>query len=232
MNYVVINGVSSQYMRGLLIQELPSISKPKMRTSIEEIDGKDGDVITELGYSSYDKTVKVGLFGDYDIDAIIEYFNTEGTIIFSNEPDKFYYFKTLDEIDFERLIRFRTAEIKIHVQPFKYSTIDGILTAQGNDESVNVTNRGNTYSRPIITIKGSGLITISLNGTAIFKISMPDSGNIVIDTEQLEAYNDNGYQNRRVIGDYSKFILQHGKNVIAWDGNVTEISVNKYSRWI
>lgn len=232
MNYVVINGVSSKYIRGLLIQELPPITKPKMRASIEEIDGKDGDVITELGYSAYDKSVKIGLFGDYDIDTVIEFFNTEGTVIFSNEPDKFYYFKTLDEIDFERLIRFRTATVKLHVQPFKYSAIDGTLTVPGNAESLTVTNRGNATSRPTIEIKGSGMITISLNGVAILKISMPDSGDITINSEQLEAYNDNGYQNRRVIGDYSKFVLNHSKNTIAWDGNVEEISVSKYSRWI
>lgn len=232
MNYVVINGINSRYIRGLLVQELPPITKPKMRASIEEIDGKDGDVITELGYAAYDKSVKIGLFGDYDIDAVIEFFNTAGTVIFSNEPDKFYYFRTLDEIDFERLIRFRTATVKLHVQPFKYSAIDGALTVPGNAENLTVTNQGNTNARPTIEIKGSGLITISLNGTAILKISMPDSGDITINSEQLEAYNDSGYQNRRVIGDYSKFILNHGKNVIAWDGNVEEISVSKYSRWI
>lgn len=232
MNYVEINGVNSKYIEGLLIQELPPIKKPKMRTSIEEIDGKDGDIITELGYSAYDKPLKIGLFGDYDIDAVIEYFNTEGTIIFSNEPDKVYNFKALDEVDFERLMRFRTADVKLHVQPFKYSAIDGALTAQGNAQSINVTNRGNIYSRPTVEIKGSGLVTVSLNGIAILKISMPDSGDITINTEQLEAYNDSGYQNRRVNGDYSKFILHRGKNIIAWDGNVNEIQLSKYSRWI
>ena len=70
-NYVIQNGKDSRYLKGLLIQELPPITKPLMRTSIEQIDGRDGDVITRLGYSAYDKKMKIGLFGDYDIDDII-----------------------------------------------------------------------------------------------------------------------------------------------------------------
>ena len=50
-NYVIQNGKDSRYIKGLLIQELPPITKPLMRTSIEQIDGRDGDVITRLGYS-------------------------------------------------------------------------------------------------------------------------------------------------------------------------------------
>ena len=48
-NYVIQNGKDSRYIKGLLIQELPPITKPLMRTSIEQIDGRDGDVITKLG---------------------------------------------------------------------------------------------------------------------------------------------------------------------------------------
>ena len=89
-NYVVQNGKDSRYIKGLLIQELPPITKPLMRTSIEQIDGRDGDVITRLGYSAYDKKMKIGLFGDYDIDDIIPFFNSSGTVTFSNEPEKYY----------------------------------------------------------------------------------------------------------------------------------------------
>ena len=51
-NYVIQNGKDSRYIKGLLIQELLPITKPLMRTSIEQIDGRDGDVITRLGYSA------------------------------------------------------------------------------------------------------------------------------------------------------------------------------------
>ena len=58
------------------------------------------------------------------IDEIIEYFNSSGVVTFSNEPDKYYKYSIYEQIDFERLIRFKTAEVTLHVQPFKYSLLE------------------------------------------------------------------------------------------------------------
>ena len=124
INYIELNGEKSTNVKGLIIQSLPPITKPKMRTSKEEIDGRDGDIITKLGYSAYDKEVGIGLHGDFDIDDAISFFDSEGEVVFGNEPDKYYRYQILDQIDFERLVRFRTAKVKMHVQPFKYDAVD------------------------------------------------------------------------------------------------------------
>lgn len=123
-NYIILNGNNSNTISGLLIQSLPPISKPLMRTAIEEIDGRDGDIVTNLGYSAYDKEVSIGLYGTYDVDEVIKYFNdnSKGQVTFSNEPDKYYNYEIINQIDFERLIRFKTAIVTLHCQPFKYPT--------------------------------------------------------------------------------------------------------------
>lgn len=120
--YIIINGVNSLTIPGLAIRTLPPISKPAMRNLREEIDGRDGDITTELGYGAYDRILEIGLYGAYDIDRIISFFNTKGTIIFSDEPDKYYNFEIVDKIDYTKLVKFRTASINIHCQPFKYPT--------------------------------------------------------------------------------------------------------------
>ena len=61
--YIIINGRDSRLINGLVITNLPKITKPKMRVTAEEIDGRAGDVVTELGFSAYDKTFSIGLFG-------------------------------------------------------------------------------------------------------------------------------------------------------------------------
>ena len=111
INYIELNGEKSTNVKGLIIQSLPPISKPKMRTSIATIDGRDGDVVTKLGYSAYDKEVSIGLHGDFDIDDAISFFDSEGEVAFGNEPDKYYRYQILDQIDFDRLVRFLTAKV-------------------------------------------------------------------------------------------------------------------------
>lgn len=231
-NYVIQNGKDSRYLKGLLIQELPPITKPLMRTSIEQIDGRDGDVITRLGYSAYDKKMKIGLFGDHDIDDIITFFNSSGTVTFSNEPEKYYVYDILDAIDYERLMRFRTAEITYHVQPFKYSNIEKLKAFSNPTSDITVRNNGNYVSKPVIHIKGTGIINLSLNGVQLFRIDLSTTNSITIDTERLEAYNDDVLMNRYVVGDYDKFVLKVGPNSVSWDGALTYIAFENYSRWI
>lgn len=233
INYIELNGVNSQTIQGLLIQELPPITKPKMRTTVEDIDGRNGDIITNLGYSAYDKTISVGLYGDFDIDQVISYFNSSGTVIFSNESDKYYNYQIIDQIDFNKLIRFRTANVKMHVQPFKYSATDNSKTFPiDNETSISITNAGNYYSKPILEIMGSGTINLYLNGVQIFNIALGDIGTIVIDTDKMEAYNGTTLLNRSVIGNYDSFQLNSGINTISWSGSITKINIQNYSRWI
>lgn len=190
INYIELNGEKSTSVKGLIIQSLPPISKPKMRTSIETIDGRDGDVVTKLGYSAYDKEVSIGLHGDFDIDDAIAFFDSEGEVVFGNEADKYYRYQILDQIDFGRLVRFRTAKVKMHVQPFKYDAVDRTfdivnqflhiedstaskfgITATSSDGSVRVV--GNATSDvdievPIesMSLSGSYTLTASASGSA------------------------------------------------------------------
>ena len=353
MDFIILNGKSSKLIGGLMIQQLPPITKPLMRTEEETIDGRDGDIVTKLGYSAYDKTITVGLYGDYDVDEVIRYFDSEGTVIFSNELDKYYNYQIFDQIDFEKLIRFKTATVTMHVQPFKFSSVemplvienmlnipdykltqdgitvdvsDGEITVSGTvsgatgfyipinsvyakigkykiscvasgdginscagriiqnapvdaqslggtfirmeenvsvdatmtddqyysylwlsfdelgsvDFTLNITlipyqfvvnNIGNTFSRPKLTLYGSGTIIVAVNAVNILVVDM-STDQITIDGESMEAYKEDVLLNRDVIGNYDSLRLKSGFNMLSWSGNVTKAVLENYSRWI
>lgn len=360
-DYIILNGVSSQTISGLLISTLPPISKPKIRTQVEEIDGRDGDIVTTLGFGAYDKEFEIGLYGNYDVNEIISFFNSQGIVTFSNEDDKYYNYQIIEQINFEKLIRYKTATVKMHIQPFKYSLTDsektfninnsllsfsnyskttneltvaysnGTLTVSGtgtsnteiylpitnltlesgsytlnalargtnpsvcsirlindsiensfgntdialvndstesisatltetetynyiyfyiesgtevnftldlqllNDNSsgsISIRNAGNYFSRPTITIYGSGNINLYLNNLQIFEISFGSYSSITINTTQMEAYNGSTLLNRNVTGNYDNFKLNIGNNNISWDGKITQIKISNYSRWL
>lgn len=130
MNFIILNGKKSTEVAGLMIQALPPVVKPPMRVQLDEVDGRDGDIITPLGFSGYDRTVKIGLRGVYDEDDIVEYFNSSGKVIFSNEPDKVYDYTIVESFSLDRLRKFREADVVFHVQPYKYSAVkEQIITA-------------------------------------------------------------------------------------------------------
>lgn len=201
MNYIEINGIKSTLVQGLLIQSLPPITKPKMRTSVEKIDGRDGDIVTELGYSAYDKEISIGLYGDFKIDDVISYFSKSGEVVFSNEPDKYYNFAILDQIDFERLIRFRTAKVKMHVQPFKYSAVDDSISISNDEMSL----RPYSESKNGVYLNAeNGKITLKGTATIATEIYVPinsmelDAGNYTL--QALTAGTGSSACSIRVIG--------------------------------
>ena len=124
MNTIIWKGVPSTKIDGLLICDLPPISKPPLRVKETTIDGRDGSIIEELGYSSYEKSITIGLRGNFNINQVIKYFTGEGEIVFSNEPEKVYTAKIVAQIDYNRLLRFRTAVVKFKVQPFKHKYLE------------------------------------------------------------------------------------------------------------
>lgn len=233
-NYVVLNGNESTNIRGLLIQSLPPITKPLIRTSIEQIDGRDGDIVKKLGYSAYDKQFSIGLYGEYDVDEVIEFFDSEGKVIFSNEPDKLYNYQILNQINFERLIRYWTATVTMHCQPFKYSAVEKAVRfdSVNGAEGVSISNNGNISSKPKVTIYGSGTVNLSINGTQAFAIDMGEDESITIDSAEMEAYSGGNLKNRQVSGDYDDLLFKVGKNKLTWTGDVSSIEIANYSRWI
>ena len=234
--YFIINGKSSNSIRGLIVSELAPIKKAQVRTLIETVDGRDGDIVTPLGYAAYDKPVKIGLSVNYDIDEIIDYLNSNGTIVFSNEPDKYYRFSVYNEIDFERLIRFKTASVVFHVKPYKFSTLEKELSFEISEspESISIYNAGNVYSRPTIYITAEGIVSVSLNGSEILEIDFgEDEQTIKIDSEAMNAYySDDTLANRIVSGNYDNIKLNKGWNTITLSGSVSELSVRNYTRYV
>ncbi len=229
-NYVVFKGVYSGHIKGLLIQELSPITKPKMRTTITKIDGRDGDIIDKLGYESYTKTISIGLTRDYDIDEIMNYFNGEGELILSNEPDKVYKAQILDQINYERLVRFRTARVNFYVQPYKYLLNEPPFVLDiTNQTEMKVANKGLEVSKPIITLYGSGIVTIAIDGLDVFSINI-DSEYVTIDSMEQEAHKGLILKNRYMTGEFPTF--KTGIRTITWTGNLTKIIVEPKSRWL
>lgn len=234
MNYVIWKDRDSREINGLLICELPPITKPQIRVKETAIDGVDGSIIEELGFEPYDKTIAVALRIGADVDEIIEYFTGSGKIVFSNEPNKYYIASIVKGIDYTRLLRFRKANITLRVQPFKYD-YEEIEMRYTNviEQRISITNDGNYTAKPIITIEGEGMVVLSVNDTVICDYTFPEGENtVILDSQKQDAYLDSikNLRNRQMGGEFP--ILKKGLNVISWSGTVESLRIKNYSRWL
>lgn len=174
MNYLIWKGKDSRNIKGLVICELPPITKPQMRIAETTINGKDGSMIEELGYASYDKTLSIGLTRDANIDEVMQYFTGDGEVVFSNEADKYYRGVIVKQIDYARLVRFRKANVVFRVQPFKYEYKEEVLTVTSNNVFDRSSEKTNTY------IGEDGKEITSSDNTFIKQEIMPNSNKYVM----------------------------------------------------
>ena len=212
MNSLIWRGVSSTTISGLLISELPPISKPRMRVKETIIDGRDGSTIEELGYEPYDKPVVIGLHGNFDINKVIKYFTGEGEVVFSNEPDKVYTAKIVEYIDYNRLARYRQATIIFRTQPYKHklnevykaaptSTAEGTSivvsdSAEENLKAFSIYGKSTQNGTPtptapvdIVSLGADGSIGATINGINLFDLK---SGTVNVTTTPV-TFIENGF---------------------------------------
>ena len=123
-----------------------------------------------------------------NIRAIASYLKGSGKVAFANRPGGLYYARIVNQIPFEKILRgnpHRSFAVNFRCKPFWYQedVPEITVTASGTF----ITNRGSVYSEPVITVYGSGEITLMVGMTIVELDGITDS--ITLDTPLMEAYN-------------------------------------------
>ena len=241
----------SSDVTGLIIQELPAIVRPQMRTYVDEIDGRNGDIVTELGWSAYDRQIKIGLHGS-DIQSVIEAVNTffkrTGEVRFSNEPNKWQYYTIQDSIDFERLIRYRTATVTLHCQPEKYYFGNEYAdTDRGEDLLVlstsnqTVTNAGDIDALPRLSgriASGDSTLEWYIDDRLVMTLNKPTSAVMLFNIDLMTGKSTIQYgtttvsANRYITGNLSDMAVSAGNHTMRIDGTGVTMNISRFNRWI
>ncbi len=259
-NWIKFCDVSSESIPGLIINELPPIQMTPKRVKKIEIEGRDGDIVEELGYMSYDKPIQMSLTEGYDIDKVFGWLNNSGKLILSNEPNKVYTAAVYDTVAFERLVKFKTATVKFHVQPFKKFTEDWAISYADTTGNLKewARNEGNIYSYPIIeakigTVNWFGLYLKRERDDVLGTYDENGNINVYFDKEEGKTYSAiiDCEKVKVTIKDnegvdvpikhlhYSgKLILAPGDNQVhlerygGFEGDMTEMKISNMSRWL
>lgn len=227
--YFVFNGVDSRDM-GIIITSMPSVVKPKRRVDTVQVAGRNGALhIDEGTYDEYTKTVACSIKKRAKIDEICQWLNGSGEVIFSTEPTKVYKANIINQISISQMMNiFQAFTITFSVFPFKYSVNAEDDFIEDAKEGT-LFNKGTVYAEPVITIYGTGDVTLTVNGTDYAINNVDDF--VTIDCELQEVYT--GYENKNSTFMSAAFPrFEVGSNSISWDGDVSRVEIIPNWRWL
>lgn len=229
MGWFRFKGIDSREY-GILISSVPERVRPARRVEEIEIPGRSGNLTQdEETYDAYVISMECSTRGSDRLDDIITWLNGAGELILFTEPDKVYQASIYNKISIaDQIYLYNSFLLQFKVQPFKYSINAESETIELAAHTI-IHNNGTVYSEPIITIYGSGDITLRINGTDFPLYGVNES--ITIDSEMMEVFKGDSNQNSKYGGETFPR-LEVGENKISWTGSVTKVEIEPKWRWL
>ena len=209
------NGVSFN-SKGIIIEETPIIPKPKRSYTQYTIPGKNGFLaIDNKTYDAIPFTLKCH-YRNANREDITSWLDGYGTLQIDSEKE--YRGFISNTIPFEKVVRFRKFPVQFMLQPIGRAVTPTTvsMTATGTFESDTYTN-----AFPIITITGTGNITIGLNG---IQFTIYDANGTYILDSEAKVITKNGINaSGSMSGDFPKVI--NGNNALTVTGTVSDLTI-------
>lgn len=224
-DWFIWNGVRcTEY--GIHVLEQPPLTMPAERATFTVVPGRSGTLTTLEGEDVYDDlvlTVTCIIDSEQRIPEICAWLRGSGTVTFANRDGGFYYARVVNQIPFDKILRgnpHRSFAVNFRCKPFWYQKEVAPITLTQSGSFV--ANPGSVHAEPVITVYGTGNITLMV-GTVIVELE-EISGSITLDSQLQEAYSEVTSLNGQISGDFP--ILRPGNNAVSWSGSVTKVEIN------
>lgn len=222
---ITFNGVTGASKKVKLIS-INSVPHPESKAQALDIPGRSGYLTTtDTAYKPITIKATMRLKSDADRAAVSAWLTGQGDLSFSKYSGVYWKATVLKGFDFVPFLPGSTGldefTVQFLCQPYRYHTATTITPTNGGT----LTNSGTVEAEPLIVIKGSGDITLTI-GTNVLEISDLDGNltdGITIDTEARLAYSGDTNLTPTLNGDWP--IIPTGTSTISWTGTVTSISI-------
>ena len=209
---------------GIRVSEQPPLTLPAERVTFTDVPGRSGSLTTLEGEDVYEDVVLTAqcfIQSGARVPEIAAWLRGSGTVTFANRPGGFYHARVVNQIPFEKILRGNphlAFAVNFRCKPFWYlKDIAPITLTQSGSF---VTNPGSVHAEPVITVYGTGVITLMV-GMTITELEITDK--ITLDTPLVEAYAGATSMNSCMSGDFP--LLLRGKNAVSWSGDVSKVEI-------
>lgn len=221
---------------GLKVQGRYEIPTAEKDIEFIEIKGRDGELTKEYGYKNITLSVSFSINTRWKSESfksafrkVKQYILNAKTLETDDDPEIYYKIKSVQiETAENRIVKFGQFVVNFVLDPFQYEVDNEPITIT----SRTVINNPGYEALPVITVHMSGTGNIYINEQ---KVTIQNvNGTITIDSEMQNAYRKSGGYitnlNNHMIGKFP--VLEHGKNTISFDGDISKIELIKNWRWV
>ncbi len=218
-------GISSEDMQVVIEEEEHFIAKAAQRYEVTEIEGRDGAIFDELGYSYIERPIYVQCLNINKIDDILAWLDGEGEFEYKGRKTTARFYSQLEP---QRSTCIRIIDTTFIRDPFWQKAEDNYI-----EVTENINNEGNVASRPIIRLEKTtdDEVDITINNLR-FKYSFNEDTYVEIDcrskTVQYEGLNR--YRQIKIGYEFPK--LKIGNNEIILNSGSCSIKVKRKDRWL
>lgn len=220
---MIINGFDTGSIPQCYVTDYGEEQMAQPRFDNNTIYGANGDYLTYDGaYDGYDKTVSLYVVKEEQVQKILEQFNQQNNVVeFGHRPGSIFYADYAGSSFRQNGIHAWSLEIKLKMHPFRYqkNNTEVVLTSNGT-----VTNPGTVYSEPVITVEGSGDVTLTI-GKQTMQLTIDTKATIDCRHKKQNVYDKNGNLKNTLRKRGGFFEIAPGTSGIAISGNVSKITI-------
>lgn len=219
-------GKSSAEMGVIIEEEELFLAKASQKYEVIDIDGRDGSLFNELGYSNIEIAMNVQILKPNKLDEIFEWLNGVGEFEYNGRITTAYFYQ---EIESQRFVSIKSANIMFIRNPFWRNKNQSFITVSNNS----IINSGNIISKPIIRLekKNSDFVELTV-GNVRFKYNFNSDSYVEIDCNEYIATFDLNNRNRNLEIGFLFPVLNPGENKVVIHSGDAIIKIKDKDRWL
>lgn len=221
----VFNNISSKDMEIVVEEEEHFLGRASQRYSKIEIEGKNGAIFEEQGYSVIERPMKIQILNNNKLDKILSWLNGLGTLEYNGRITKARFYNEIDPI---RTASIKVAEIMFIRDPFWNKKRDEFVKVEDF-----IINEGTIYSEPIIRLEKNTTndIDITINDVR-FLYHFNNEEYVEINCEEQEVEFEKNNRNRQIEIGYKFPILKPGENKVIIHSGDAIVKIRRKDRWL
>lgn len=227
-HYFIFNDISSRDMHVLIASPI-EIIKPEERVNHVTLPGRCGELTQTEGdhiYNSYIQTVPISVYGSEFVRPVEKWLSGGGYVTFSSQPDLKQRARVINAVTLKKHsknINAWTGDVQFYCEPVKGFV--GEEDIEITESGTTVTNPGDLTAYPLITVEGSGTVTITMGGNILTIPNLVDGW--VVDSEMQWITNNGVPQMNAWSGNFPA--LPAGNSTVMFTGGITKLTITP--RW-